>query len=58
MRKINPPDMSDMFLAGLNVRRSAVLERAIDENPEVLPEEWWRILRSVAQPLSKLPQYH
>ena len=38
---LKPPEMSDMFLAGLPVREAAALEREIERHPEVNPSHWW-----------------
>ena len=43
-----PPDLNDMFVSGLPLRRAVAFERAIEENPDIPAEDWWKTLRSFA----------
>ena len=44
-----PPDLNDMFLAGLELRDAVRVERAIKTRPEVNSEDWWRLIYSFQQ---------
>ena len=39
--RLEPPEISDMFVAGLELRDSVALEREIAAHPEIAPAEWW-----------------
>ena len=39
-----PPELIDMFLAGLEAKDATDLNRQIEQNPEVEPEFWWSLI--------------
>ena len=41
-----PPDLNDMFVAGLELRDAVALEREIKTRPEIEPSHWWAIINS------------
>ena len=44
--KTKPPNLNDMFLAGLPLREAVLLERNIEAHPEVDSSQWWALLVS------------
>lgn len=45
--ELQPPDLNDMFVAGLPLRVAVEMEREIKRDPSD-PAGWWKILRAVA----------
>ncbi len=39
-----PPDIGDMFIAGLELRDAHLLKQQIERNPHIDPEVWWQML--------------
>jgi hypothetical protein len=45
-KESSPPDMTDMFLAGLELREAVAIHRAIKNQPDVPADQWWRLITS------------
>jgi hypothetical protein len=43
-----PPDLNDMFLAGLSLQTAVALERDIEASPSVDPAAWWQVIWRLA----------
>jgi hypothetical protein len=46
--KRKPPSMHDMFLAGVEFRSAAALQRQISDNPNTDPEIWWAMISGLS----------
>ena len=44
----SPPDINDMFVAGLQLRQAVAIEREIAAHPEVSADYWWKLVKSFA----------
>ena len=49
---IKPPDLNDMFLAGLPLQMAVTLERDIEASPTIDPDAWWHVMRRLAASLA------
>ena len=41
---IKPPELIDMFLAGVDAKRAAALTKQIEKYPEIDAEFWWSLI--------------
>ena len=44
----SPPDMTDMFVAGLPLREAVAIRRAIEREPDKPAEHWWNLVSASA----------
>jgi len=46
-RKIEPPNLADLFLAGLSARNAHFFYKTIETNPDIPPDVWWAELNAI-----------
>jgi hypothetical protein len=42
--KSSPPNMTDMFIAGVELREAVAIMRAIETQPDKPPSYWWKLV--------------
>jgi hypothetical protein len=47
--KLSPPNLADLFLAGLDARRAHAFYKAIKANPDFSPDFWWDTLNQITE---------